>query len=66
MKEYITYAYDFCKKESTYKKKLSDARQIEDTCRLILETDTVHVSSEGKCENFETGQHIGYTDAGHR
>lgn len=34
----------------------------EDNCMLIWETDTVHISSEGKCKDFEAGQHIGYAD----
>ena len=34
----------------------------EDNCMLIWETDTVHMSNEGKCEDFEAGQCIGYDD----
>lgn len=34
----------------------------EDNCMLIWETDTVHISSEGECEDFEAGQHIGYAN----
>lgn len=34
----------------------------EDNCMLIWETDTVHISSAGRCEDFESGKHIGYID----
>lgn len=34
----------------------------EDNCMLLLETGTVHVSIDGKCEDFKAGQHIGYAE----
>lgn len=34
----------------------------EDNCTLILETDTVHISESGPCEDFKAGRNIGYAD----
>lgn len=32
----------------------------EDNCMLIFEADTLHISENGQCEDFELGEHIGY------
>lgn len=32
----------------------------EDSCMKIFEDNTVHISENSQCEDFETGRYIGY------
>lgn len=32
----------------------------EDNCMKLFENNTVHITADGRCEDFKSGRHIGY------